>query len=207
MVRGVARVYSAHEQARADFAEALSVARVADDPLPLGYIQSHYGALLCLDGDHDQARALHEEALAIARSVGDENLRGEAHHTLAIDAIAAGDVEAAAPELAAAVRHYRNLDHFDGLTRCLGALAELALARGNARLAVRLLGTAAAVRDRFGLTPWPWVIQAETRTGKQAGALLSSDEYAGQQAAGRSQTLEDALAEALPADPRGNPGR
>ena len=41
MVRGVARVYSAHEQARADFAEALSVAQAASDPLALGYVQSH----------------------------------------------------------------------------------------------------------------------------------------------------------------------
>ncbi len=55
--------------------------------------------------------------------------------------------------------------------------------------------------------PWPWVIQAENRTGKQARALLTSDEYAAQQAAGRSQTLEDALAEALTADRRGNLGR
>ena len=169
MVRGVARVYSAHGQARADFAEALSVARAADDPLALGYVQSHYGALLCLDGDHGQARALHEEALTIARSIGDENLRGEAHHTLAIDAIAAGDDGAAAPELAAAVRHYQNLDHFEGLTRCLGALSALALDRGNPRLAARLMGTAAAVRDRFGLLPWPWVIQAEGRTIEAGG--------------------------------------
>jgi len=200
LVRGIARVYSAHGQARADFAEALSAARAADAPLALGYVQVHYGALLCLDGDLGQARALHEEALTIARSIGDENLRGEAHHTLAIDAIAAGDVEAAAPELAAAVRHYRNLDHFEGLTRCLGALSALALDRGNPRLAARLMGTTAAVRDRFGLAPWPWVIQAESRTRERASAFLTSDEYDAQQAVGRSQTIEDALAEALPAD-------
>ena len=198
MVRGVARVYSAHEQARADFAEALSVARTAGDPLALGYVQAHYGALLYLDGDLDQARALHEETLAIARSIGDENLRGEAHHALAMDAIAAGDAGSAAPELAAAVRHYHNLGHFEGLTRCLGALSALALERGNPHLAARLMGTAAAVRDRFGLKPWPWVIQAEDRTIKRAAALLHGGEYAAQLAAGRSQTIDDALAAALP---------
>jgi predicted ATPase len=196
MVRGVARVSSAHDQARADFDEALSVARAADAALALGYVQSHYGALLCLDGDHGRARALHAEALSIARSIGDENLRGEAHQTLAIDAIAAGDVEAAAPELAAAVRHYRNLDHFDGLTRCLGSLGGLAVERGDPRLAARLLGTATAVRDRFGLAPWPWVIEAEGQTSKRVAALLSSDEYETQLAVGRSRTIEDALAEA-----------
>jgi tetratricopeptide (TPR) repeat protein len=198
MVRGLARVNSAHKQAGADFAEALSVARAAGDPLALGYIQAHYGALLYLDGDLDQARTLHQEALTIARSIGDENLRGEAHHTLAMDAIAVGDAGSAAPELAAAVRHYRNLSHFEGLTRCLGALSELALKRGDPDLAARLIGTAAAVRDRFGLQPWPWVPQAEQPTIERAAALLPGGEYAAQLAAGRSQTIDEALTAALP---------
>jgi predicted ATPase len=198
MVRGIARVDSAHGQARDDFAEALSVARAADDPLALGYVQSHYGALLCLDGDHGRARALLEEALTIARSIGDENLRGEAHHTLAIDAIAAGDDEGAAPDLAAAVRHYQNLDHFEGLTRCLGALGALALDRGDPRFAARLMGTAAAVRDHFGLLPWPWVIEVEGRTIKRAAAVLPGDEYAAQLAVGRALTIDDALTAARP---------
>jgi len=198
MLRGVVCVYSEHGQARAGFAEALSVARAADDPLALGYVQSHYGALLCLDGDLGQARALHQEALIIARSIGDENLRGEAHHTLAMDAIAAGDAGSAALELAAAVRHYQNLGHYEGLTRCLGALGALALERGDPYLAARIMGAAAAVRDRFGLKPWPWVVQAEGRTIKRVATLLRGGEYAAQLAAGRSQNLDQALAAALP---------
>ena len=114
-----------------------------------------------------------------------------------MDAIASGDAGPAAPELAAAVRHYQNLGHFEGLTRCLGALSALALQRGNPHLAARLMGTAAAVRDRFGLKPWPWVTQAEDRTIKRAAALLPGSEYAAQLAAGRSQTIDDALAAAL----------
>jgi predicted ATPase len=101
LVRGIARVYAAHEQARADFTEALSVARAGGETLTIGYIQAHYGALLCLDGDLEQARALHEEALTIARSIGDENLRAEAHYVLAVDSMAAGDAGSAAPHLAA----------------------------------------------------------------------------------------------------------
>ena len=198
LARGITRVDNAHGQARADFAEALSVAQAAGDPLIVGYVQAHYGALLCLDGDLDQARALHQEALTIARSVGDENLRAEAHYVLAVDALAAGDAGTAAPELAAAVRHYRNLSHFEGLTRCLGALSGLALKRGDPDLAARLIGTAAAVRDRFGLQPWPWVPQAEQPSIERAAALLPGGEYAAQLAAGRSQTIDEALTAALP---------
>lgn len=198
LVRGIARIDSAHGQARADFAEALSIARAADDPLARGYVHSHYGALLLLDYDLDRAYALHEEALTIARSIGDENLRAEAHHALAMDAIAAGDFRSAVPELAGAVRHYQNLGHFEGLTRCLGAFSALALERGDPHLAARLMGAASAVRDRFGLKPWPWIIQAEGRTNKRAAAQLPGDEYAAERAAGRGLTIDDALAAALP---------
>ena len=67
------------------------------------------------------------------------------------------------------------------------------------------MGTAAAVRDRFGLAPWPWVMQAEGRTSKRAAALLTSDEYEAQLAVGRSRTIEEAFAEA--ADASGNLAR
>ena len=201
MVRGMSQLSTARSLARADFAEALAIARDAGDPLVAAVALEHYGAVLCLDGDLDQARALHQEMLTIARSLDDENLRAEAHYVLAVDAIAAGDAGSAAPQLAAAVRHYRNLDHLEGLTRCVAALSELALKRGDPDLAARLIGTAAAVRDRFGgsgLRPWPWAAQAEQPTIERAAALLPGGEYAAQLAAGRSQTIDDALTTALP---------
>jgi predicted ATPase len=210
MARGIARADIAHDQARADFTEALEVARAAGDPLVLGYVQVHYGARLGLDGDLDHARVLHEEALTIARSIGDENLRAEAHYVLAIDAMAVSDAQSATPQLAAAVLHYRSIDHLEGLTRCVGALSELALQGGDPHLAARLIGTTAAVRDRFGLKPWPSVAEAERRTIQRAAALLSDGEYTAQLAAGRSQSIDDALTAALPiqdtaADPHRNP--
>jgi predicted ATPase len=198
MGRAISRVHTAHDLARADFAEALAGARDAGQPLALGYVQAHYGALLCLDGDLAQARSLHSEALAIARSLGDENLRAEAHYVLAIDSMAAGDPGSAAPHLAAAVRHYQNLDHFEGLARCLAALGALALQRGHPHLAARLIGTAGAVRDRFGFKPWPYVAQTERRTINQAVALLTDGQYATQTAAGRGQAIDEALAAARP---------
>ena len=201
MVRGMSQLSTARGLARADFAEALAVARDAGDPLVAAAALEHYGAVLCLDGDPDQARALHQEMLTIARSLDDENLRAEAHYVLAVDAIAAGDAGSAAPQLAAAVRHYRNLGHFEGLIRCLGALSALALKRGDPDLAARLIGTAAAVRDRFGgsgLRPWPWAAQAEQPAIERAAALLPGGEYAAQLAAGRSQTIDEALTAALP---------
>ena len=201
LVRGMAHLATARGPARADFAAALALARDAGDPLVVAVALEHYGAVRCLDGDLDQARALHQEMLTIARSLDDENLRAEAHYVLAVDALAAGDAGTAAPQLAAAVRHYRNLGHFEGLIRCLAALSALALSRGDPYLATRLIGTAAAVRDRFGgsgLRPWPWAAQAEQPTIDRAAALLPDHEYTAQLAVGRSQTIDDALTAAQP---------
>jgi predicted ATPase len=198
LARAIARVHSAHDLVRADFAEALAVARGASEPLILGYVAAHYGALLCIDGDIDQARALHEEALTIARSLGDVNLRAEAHYLLAIDSMASGDAESAGPQLAAAVRHYQSLEHFEGLARCLGALSALALRCGQPQLAARLIGTAAEVRDRFGFRPWPYVLEAERRTINQAAASLPGGEYPAQVSIGRGLAVDDALNAAQP---------
>jgi hypothetical protein len=120
------------------------------------------------------------------------------HYLLAIDFLAARDAGSAALQLAAAVREYRNVDHLESLARCLGALSVLALERGDPHLAARVIGTAAAVRDRFGLKPWPYVTEAERRTIKRAAALLPGGEYTAQMSFGRSQTIDDALTAAQP---------
>jgi hypothetical protein len=112
--------------------------------------------------------------------------------------MAVNDTRSAAPQLTAAVLHYRSIDHLEGLTRCAGALREPALQCGDLHLAARLIGSTAAVRDRFGLTPWPSVTQVERRTIQRASALLSDGECAAQLAAGRSQTIDAALTAALP---------
>ena len=54
------------------------------------------------------------------------------------------------------------------------------------------------VRDRFGLKSWLSVTQAERRTIQCAAALLSDGQYTAELAAGRTQTIEDALTAALP---------
>jgi hypothetical protein len=196
MARAIARPYAVHSPARTDFQQALTLAREAGDPFVLGYVLSHYGCFLCIDGDVRGARELHEEMLAIAGSLPDENMRAEAHYDLAMDAISADDSRTAEPHLAVAVRRYREIDHLDGLTRCLGALSALALNRGRAHLAARLIGAAAGARDSIGLTPWPAVTEAERRTMERTQTLLPGDEFTAQVTAGRGQTLADAFTQA-----------
>jgi len=69
MVRAVTRPHVPASPARAELQEALAAARNASDLVVLGYVLSHFGLFLCVDGDATRARALHEEMLALARSL------------------------------------------------------------------------------------------------------------------------------------------
>jgi hypothetical protein len=197
LVRAISRPYTADSPARAEFEEALAVARGADDPLSLGYVLSHFGLFLGVDGDVTRARALHEEMLPIARSLDDDNQRAEAHYDLAMDALSAGDPESAHPHLAVAARRYQDIDHRDGLARCLGALSALALEREHSHLAAWLIGATAAARDSIGLTPWPSVAEAERRVIGRVRASLPDGEFTPEMTSGRAQTTEAALDRAL----------
>jgi predicted ATPase len=194
--RAIVLPYAAHGQARANFEDGLAVARGADDPLVLGYVLSHYGLLLCVDGEAAQAQERHQETLDIASSLNDENLLAEAHYELALDALLLGDSMSAQSHLAVAVGCYRDFDHLDGLARCIGAVSALALQREDPRLAARFIGATAGARDAIGLAPWPTVTEVERRISDRVRALVPGDAFDALVEAGRSLTIQDALAEA-----------
>jgi hypothetical protein len=101
------------------------------------------------------------------------------------------------PHLAVAARHYQDIDHRDGLARCLGALSVLALEREHSHLAAWLIGATAAARDRIGLMPWPSVAEAERRVVERVRASLPVGEFTTEVASGRTQTTEAVLDRAL----------
>jgi predicted ATPase len=195
VMRALSRPYAPGSPARAEFEEALAVARDAGDPVVLGYALSHFGLFLCVDGDPARAQGLHQEMLGIARSLDDDNQRAEAHYDLALDALSASGPGPARGHLAAAARQYADIDHPEGLARCLAALAALALQRQCPHLAAQLAGAAAAARA-IGLTPWPAVAEAEDRVIRQIRASLPEAELTADIAEGRDLTAEAALAQA-----------
>ena len=159
-----------------------------------GYILSHYGLLLSIDGRAAEGQERHREALEIAHTQGDENLRAEAHYDLAIDALLQGHPTEARSHLAAAVTAYEGISHVDGLVRCVFALGALALDSGDGRLAARLVGAAGAARATIGLATWPSASELEHRTTQQVSALLPADEFAALVESGRGMSVDRALA-------------
>jgi predicted ATPase len=197
MLRALTRPYTADSPARAEYEEALAVTRSSGDLIILGYVLSHFGLFLSAGGDTARARGLHEEMLGTARSLGDDNQRAEAHYDLAMDALSEDGADAALPHLVVAARHYIGIDHRDGLARCLGALTAMAFQRQQSQLAARLIGATETART-IGLTPWPVTTEVERRVSERVRAALPEAEFTARVAAGRAQTAEAALGEALP---------
>ncbi|GIF77288.1 DUF4062 domain-containing protein [Asanoa siamensis] len=189
--RAIVRPYTVDGPAHAEFTDALALAA---DALVSGYVRSHYGLLLTLDGRPAEAAQCHHEALEIARALGDRNLHAEVHYDLAMDALAgAGPADS---YLDTAIAGYREIAHIDGLTRCLGALGAAALRRGDLRLAARMAGATDAGRAAIGLVPWPSVTELERRTVERVRAGLPAAEFAGAVDDGRALSIEAALAAA-----------
>jgi predicted ATPase len=197
LARAGARPYVPDSPARAEYDEALTVTRAAGIPLAVGYVRAHYGSYLCIDGDIAMARSLHEESLRTADAHGDDNQSAEAHYFLAMDYLFGGDPDPAYPHLESSARYYGDIDHRDGLTRCLGMFSALALDRGDPRLAAWLTGANAAARDDIGIVPWPAITEAERRVTERIQGQLPADEYGAQAASGRSATVQAAIAQAL----------
>jgi predicted ATPase/DNA-binding CsgD family transcriptional regulator len=134
--------------ARQAFDRALAIARERS----LGYLlASPLCGLAALGTDAIAARALVSEALAAARLYGD--LVGEA---LALGCLAElshsnGDLRGAATGHRQALALWGRIEDPAAISASIDALAGLAAARGDGRVAARLIGAAAAVRDRHGL--------------------------------------------------------
>ena len=103
------------------------------------------------------ARPMHEEVLALAEATEDDHMRAQAHDQLALDALLAGELDPAAEQLRRAAGLHGELRDHEGIAYCLEGFAALALARGHAEEAARLMGTATAARRLVGAAVWPFM--------------------------------------------------
>jgi tetratricopeptide (TPR) repeat protein len=190
MALAASRPYERDGPARAEFEHAREL---VDDEMNLGYVLVHMGSLLLADGDVAGARALQEESLRIAEELGDPNLSAESHFQLAHDAVDEGKLDEARAHAAAAAEHYLSADHLEGESFTLGTLAGIAVASGDAALAARLLGAAAALRDPIELRPWPLVGEIERRYAQRARDALGDEAFDGEYAAGRDLSPHAAI--------------
>jgi non-specific serine/threonine protein kinase len=187
-------------EAEALLAQALAIYRDADDRYGIASAVTDLSRVHLEQRDVERAHLLAQEGLGIARAMN-EHLRMRALR-------AAGDVAFARGEVEAAKAHYHEglglqPNHWAGVLRVslIEGLAKVASLERRPARALRLVGAAAAERDRLGATPSyfdrEWLDRALTSARQSLGDTLGDAAYV----AGQAMALPEAAAYALSDDP------
>jgi predicted ATPase/DNA-binding CsgD family transcriptional regulator len=183
------------ERSAATYAEALRWLRETGNPYWVASVQIELGDKLAWCGDLAAAVPMLDEALAMMRQVGDSWSLTMGFGQRAFAALAQGD-------LTYAVRLFaEGLDAAlaDEMERsALGAVAGLAgvaLARGEAERAARLLGAVEAGQQRFGVGRIAHAMHVERLT-TEVRAQLTEPAFDAAWDEGRTLTFADAVSEA-----------
>jgi hypothetical protein len=175
--------------------ESLEIARELRAEWDIANVLGHLatGARL-LEGDSLRARALFEESLAIWRQLDDKPAIAYALAYLAFSAIDQGDSAAAralVEESLAACRELRD----SWSTSLLDCAASYAARHGEPERAIRLAAATAAQREALRVPPF---LQARLeRRLEPARMSLDPASQAAAREAGRTMTIEQAIADAL----------
>jgi non-specific serine/threonine protein kinase len=184
-------------RARALFEESLALRRAQGDRRAVASSLLNLGRVARQQDESERAAALLEESLATGRTLGDT--RGVARALLNLGHVHRdrGAGEDAAARYREGLSLYRELQDPLGAARCLEGLAAVAAHRGDAGLAARLGGAAAALREAVGVLPSPAGRAVVEQTEAVARAALGQVAFAAARAAGEGLPLEEVSAAAL----------
>ncbi|MGH2558489.1 MAG: LuxR C-terminal-related transcriptional regulator, partial [Thermomicrobiales bacterium] len=172
-------------------------------PQLISVAHANLGQIALAQGDPDRATIHVEEALRRQRTLG---FIWQLADTLRISGDLArerGDYERAL----VAYRKALDLTHDRGdrryLTNALAGIADVSSMQGRWEKAARLYAVTAELRERIGAGVELWQRARHERSLALVQAALSPEIFAAASAAGRVLPLEQAIAEALVADPPG----
>ncbi len=147
-------------------------------------------------GSLERAMSLYQEGLSIFRRLGDKPRAAFALAGLGRVAYAQHDIARSRTFLSEALILNQETGNMAAAIPCLERLAGVAAADGNPILAARLFGSAKALREAFDV---PISAGARTRLDHDVAtvrARLDPENWTTSQAAGRSLSLAEAIAEA-----------
>lgn len=186
-----------YEEAVAFFEESLRIGRRLKDDHLVAIVLHNLGEAWTQRGDAAQAASYYGEALTLFRTLKDPWLVTYPLHGLATTALGQGDVERAAALFVESLSLWQRVGDRQAIARGIEGLAAVAAVRGEAAEAALLFGAAEALREAIR-APLPAIYRsAYERDVAVARSGLESARFADAWAAGRTLTLEDAVAEAM----------
>jgi predicted ATPase/DNA-binding CsgD family transcriptional regulator len=180
--------------ARGHLETAIEVERLSGWVYMLTWHLALLGTLERVDGNLDAAQRCAEEALEVARRLGSGWMQANAERLLGRLALAAGEATQAERYVHDALGRLVAKGFALDIPECLDVLAAIAATQESFQEAARLLGAAAAGRQRLGIVrfpPEPEFWASVERTTREA---LGPDSYDPAFAAGAALGTDDAVA-------------
>jgi predicted ATPase/class 3 adenylate cyclase len=180
--------------------ECENLARELPEKARLAWIQQNLGAIALEHGDYEEARTRLGESVELFEEIGGAWQAANALSGLATLSVIEKRYSDAQPLLAETMHRALALRLLNHSAECLDNFAALALAEGDADVAARLLGAAAAVREETGdetaEDDWGYQPQLRERTKTAARERLGAGFDLAWEG-GKALTLEEAAALAL----------
>jgi predicted ATPase/DNA-binding CsgD family transcriptional regulator len=177
---------------RAQFEEALVIARQAADASGMAKILGHLGRLALTEGDAALACATFSENVELARAIGDTEQLGMALCELASARIASGELDVARPLILEAAHTTRRLNWWY-LVRALDAVAEWLFAAGAADEAVVCLSAADRTRPDTEMNWDPDRVAIRNGLVERARKVLHRSAFESEWATGQTLSLAAVL--------------
>jgi tetratricopeptide (TPR) repeat protein len=194
----IAREWGDFAQAAAHFEESLALSRAVDDRWCIAFSLHVLGNLAFKQGDLKRAEARLEEALAIRREIGARRDIAITLEMLGLVAAWRGEgtrARALGREAVALLREEGDPRAGAESLETLGGI--IAGVAGQGEQAARLLGAAAAVRERLGASKAPDEQKEVEQLVAPAREVLGEPAWTAAFTAGTALSLEAAVAEAL----------
>ncbi len=158
--------------------ESLELRRALGDQFGLAVSLENLGHLERERGRPTGAAEHHAEALSLRRELDYKQGIAVSLNNLGILLLEAGDLAGAEDRFRESLALLREVTEPRATAECLVGLAGVAAAEGRHPQAARLLGAAAALRERSGITPSPVEASVEEQAARSALAALGEDAYA-----------------------------
>ena len=178
-------------------AHATEAADQAGNPFAIAFSRLNGGRLAGWAGRMDEARSLFAEAYAGYRQIGDTRFELVARSDLAHALRRGGAFDEAEAIYRETIRAWQHLGSRGAIASQLESFGFLAQARGDPRTAARLLGAAEILRERVAAAMLPFERVEYERHVEQLRESLDAATREEEWTAGRSMSMEDAIAFAV----------
>lgn len=183
-----------YDEARAMLDEGLSLLREVGDPYRIAMALNFSGDLARCEQNYPRAQTAYEESIALLRELDAVRDLASALHNLGHTCLHLGDVERAHALFDESMAIQQAQQNTPGVAECLIGFAALAIARDLPAAGARLLAAVVAIGGERVATAWAATRMEYEHYLALARANLTQTAFLAEQEAGRTFSLEQAVA-------------